>query len=450
MQMAGFLWRGQFLVPEGEEGTWYFAGTWDDNIYFEIDGQQTVLSTTWDAVATGTRELTAGWHDFRIATCDGIGGQGPAAANGWSNVMGLGWTRFAPASGADKNASTYAKFDTSTLKMRPPTNTIVGVRWQRGAGAHVSSTWEVGYEDPVLGSYTNVFAAGDSITNSLRVLNSSSAAIMKSRDNRFLGYFKVDADKAGTWEFKGQYDDTVYLRVDGRKVIENTAWNASKTATVELDAGWHAFDIRVGDGVGGWGPSGMKDDDGCEAGLTAKAPGGRALCFDERNFRIVASIYDIANDAGAGLGGNILLNAGSVLENAATRGYCPIRGRLDGAGTGTLKGRFRMDGGTLVIPGPGSRLAFGTQFQNVDANFLAGLGAIELDLAGKPTFGQVSVCDAYGLTAEDAARIPVTAKIADADAEMVEKYADAFSATVKNGKLVVCNARGGGFVFYLR
>ena len=50
----------------------------------------------------------------------------------------------------------------------------------------------------------------------------------------------------------------------------------------------------------------------------------------------------------------------------------------------------------------------------------------------------------------DAARIPVTAKIADADAEMVEKYADAFSATVKNGKLVVCNARGGGFVFYLR
>ena len=67
-----------------------------------------------------------------------------------------------------------------------------------------------------------------------------------------------------------------------------------------------------------------------------------------------------------------------------------------------------------------------------------------------PTFGQVSVCDAYGLTAEDAAKIPVTAKIADADAEMVEKYADAFSATVKNGKLVVCNARGGGFVFYLR
>ena len=450
MQMAGFLWRGQFLVPEGEEGTWYFAGTWDDNIYFEIDGQQTVLSTTWNAVATGTRELTAGWHDFRIATCDGIGGQGPAAANGWNNAMGLGWTRFAPASGADKNASTYTKFDTSTLKMRPPTNTIVGVRWQRGAGAHDSSTWEVGYEDPVLGSYTNVFAAGDSITNSLRVLNSSSAAVMKSRDNRFLGYFKVDADKAGTWEFKGQYDDTIYLRVDGRKVIANTAWNALKTATVELDAGWHAFDIRVGDGVGGWGPSGMKDDDGCEAGLTAKAPGGRALCFDERNFRIVASIFDIANDAGAGLGGDILLNAGSVLENAATRGYCPIRGRLDGAGTGTLKGRFRMDGGTLVIPGPGSRLAFGTQFQNVDANFLAGLGAIELDLAGKPTFGQVSVCDAYGLTAEDAARIPVTAKIADADAEMVEKYADAFSATVKNGKLVVCNARGGGFVFYLR
>ena len=409
-----------------------------------------MLSTTWNAVATGTRELTAGWHDFRIATCDGIGGQGPAAANGWNNAMGLGWTRFAPASGADKNASTYTKFDTSTLKMRPPTNTIVGVRWQRGAGPYDSSTWEVGYEDPVLGSYTNVFAAGDSITNSLRVLNSSSAAVMKSRDNRFLGYFKVDADKAGTWEFKGQYDDTIYLRVDGRKVIANTSWNALKTATIELDAGWHAFDIRVGDGVGGWGPSGMKDDDGCEAGLTAKAPGGRALCFDERNFRIVASIFDIANDAGAGLGGDILLNAGSVLENAATRGYCPIRGRLDGSGTGTLKGRFRMDGGTLVIPGPGSRLAFGTQFQNVDANFLAGLGAIELDLAGKPTFGQVSVCDAYGLTAEDAARIPVTAKIADADAEMVEKYADAFSATVKNGKLVVCNARGGGFVFYLR
>ena len=66
------------------------------------------------------------------------------------------------------------------------------------------------------------------------------------------------------------------------------------------------------------------------------------------------------------------------------------------------------------------------------------------------TFGQVAVCDADGLTAEDAARIPVTAQIADADAEMVEKSADAFAAPVKNGKLVVCNARGGGFGFYLR
>ncbi|MGN0847352.1 MAG: hypothetical protein ACI4RA_08220, partial [Kiritimatiellia bacterium] len=449
MQNVGLLWRGQFHVAEEETGTWHFGGTFDDNIYFEIDGEEVLTSTSWNGVATGARELDAGWHDFRVAAADGTGGQGPAAANGWSGAMGLGWTRFAPADDdAAKRASTYTKFDPSTLRMRPSRDAFTGARWMRGHGPLNEGTWEK-YEDPLLESYTNIYAALDAITNGIRCINSKAWSDGPSHCARFLGYFKVEDAQAGDWSFKGQYDDRIALRIDGRKVLSTTSWDAAATGTVALDAGWHAFDIRVGDGTGGWGAQ-LKDADGNDAALVATTPGGRATAFDERAFKIAASIFDIAHAAGAGLGGDILLNAGSTLENLGTRGYCPIGGRLLGRGAGTLKGRFRMVGGTLVVPGPGPRVGLETRFANADAQFLAGLGAIELDLAGKPTFSTATICDAYGLTAADAAKIPVTATIAGADDATVEKYADAFSATVKDGKLVVLNARGGGCVIYLR
>ena len=57
---------------------------------------------------------------------------------------------------------------------------------------------------------------------------------------------------------------------------------------------------------------------------------------------------------------------------------------------------------------------------------------------------------AYGLSAEAARQLPVTAEIEGADAATQRKYADAFRASVKNGELVLLNRRGMGMTLVIR
>ena len=146
------------------------------------------------------------------------------------------------------------------------TTGVTGVRWQTGRyqvdTAQIGlATWqEYGYK---------LYAHVDIVTNTLQMINST--AWGNASMSRFSGYFHVDDDKAGDWTFTGQYDDNIVLRVDEEELFMTESWQNRQQKTVALSAGWHAFDIRVGDGTGGVGPSGLTDDSGVAAGLTAKA-----------------------------------------------------------------------------------------------------------------------------------------------------------------------------------
>ena len=64
--------------------------------------------------------------------------------------------------------------------------------------------------------------------------------------------------------------------------------------------------------------------------LKVKAAGSdKTLAFNEVNFRMVATVQELAKDHQAGLDGEIFLAQGSTLSNAAT-GACPILGMLKG------------------------------------------------------------------------------------------------------------------------
>ena len=67
------------------------------------------------------------------------------------------------------------------------------------------------------------------------------------------GAFFVNSDEAGTWSFKGIYDDGIILNIDGKQLFKTTSYQDTKTANVVLAEGWHTFEIRAYDGAGAWG-----------------------------------------------------------------------------------------------------------------------------------------------------------------------------------------------------
>ncbi len=77
-------------------------------------------------------------------------------------------------------------------------------------------------------------------------------------DNTTWGYrgtLVVPAGPDVTWTFGKQFDDNVFLKIDGIELINNTEWNVAKAVTTTLAAGDHTFELRLGQGGGGVGPN---------------------------------------------------------------------------------------------------------------------------------------------------------------------------------------------------
>ena len=110
------------------------------------------------------------------------------------------------------------------------------------------------------------------------------------------GYFYVSEEEAGEWSFKGIYDDGIALWVDGAQLFKTANYQDTKTASVDLDAGWHEFKIRAYDGSGGWGMANC---------LQAKTPiADDYVNFHEKNFQM--NWYGSAMDSNKPLDGVIV------------------------------------------------------------------------------------------------------------------------------------------------
>ena len=110
------------------------------------------------------------------------------------------------------------------------------------------------------------------------------------------GYFYVSEEEVGDWSFKGIYDDGIVLWVDGAQLFKTADWQDTKTASVNLDAGWHEFKIRAYDGSGGWGMANC---------LQAKTPiADDYVNFNEKNFQM--NWYGSAMDSNKPLDGVIV------------------------------------------------------------------------------------------------------------------------------------------------
>ena len=88
-------YEGYFLVPEENAGSWTFTGWYDDYLSLYIDGVNIIHKA--NSSKSGSVQLTAGWHQFRIAVVDGVGNYGGKITDDNGKVCAL---KAKPANGA--------------------------------------------------------------------------------------------------------------------------------------------------------------------------------------------------------------------------------------------------------------------------------------------------------------------------------------------------------------
>ena len=437
-----FCYRGQFYVsPDRADRTWYFAGHYDDTIVLDIDGENVFVNPNFDTQVCGSRVLSGGWHDFRVIAYDGSGGQGPNRGAWGSTGKAVGWTLDASAEGST-DANKYNAFDTTTLPMRICPREeggvyVSGLRVQTGIN-----------DDPTWNSPDALYTNSDFVVSTAAMFNDRSSnkyGTMSQKSARFTGFFLVPEDNAGAWAFTAKNDDRLSLRIDGVQYLATTAHTDQKSATANLTAGWHELEIRVYDGSGGWGGT-LTDDNGVNCALKVKAAGSdKTLAFNEVNFRLVATVQELAKDHQAGLDGEILLAQGSTLSNAAT-GACPILGTLKG--TGTLSGPFAFAGDAncweVADAVATSTTLPAATFASATAETFAGLKSVKVTFDARPkrsTYYLTGVVS--GLAAGDVSAATVTATYG-------EDNPASFTLTVKNGRLAIGNSKPAGITIIVR
>ena len=442
LNSSAFAARGQFYVDEDDAGTWTFAGNFDDQVALWVDGVRVFYNASYNSVATAQAEMTAGWHDFVLVTYDGTGSQGPYVSDWKSNAMCLGWKK---GTSTSKAAADYNRFDTSTLRMRVKKPiTSDGVTVERVAGNYSNID--------TLRARTDWAPLWE--TNTLQNVLNTKIAQQQTSSMRCTGGFLVDEAHEGEWTFYGSWDDRIILTIDGVEVLANTAYNKLATSTAKLTAGWHAFEIRFGDGTGGYGPDAANLNGGY--GLAVMRPGDTAKQpFDERTFTLTTKALVAQLTERPGLGGVTTVGAGATLSNGSPWSganlngrFCPIYGTLKGSGTLAGPYRFTGDDNSWEVTDAGANN--GTlpcvNFSDATPATFAGLKSLSVTFDAKPSRSTYYLTGAItGLTDADIPAATLTVKDAnDGD------YSANFTLTVQNGRLALSNSRPAGTYIFVR
>ena len=431
------LGRGEFYVPEDKVGVWTFVGNYDDKIRLDVDGAQVFKTTAWNAVGKGQVELAAGWHKFTIAVYAG-GAPGGTSMAGFKDRMAVGYL---PSASDSTNGNDYIPFTPGgELQIRPCVNACVW-SWQNG-----NANWD-----------TTENWAHIKCMDSTKFMHTSSdssnandwKSYFSGKASKINGWFKVEPGKEGEWAFRMAYDDYKMVTIDGEELFRKTSeWYSVYEGKKELEAGWHRWEIRFGDGSGGWGPSkynGVFLNDGNT--LSFIEPGSTEnRQWNEDNIKLAATLGDIAVLEPTGIYGDLELGEGATLTSDGTMAM-PIFGALKG--TGTLAGSFAFAGehNSWHVEGVNNNreLASAKFAAPTRATFL-GLKEVKAEFDAKP------VCSDYFLTDTEVPDL-VEADLADVKATVTagnKDYSSSFSVGIVRGRLALKNRTPGGLTVFVR
>ena len=152
-----------------------------------------------------------------------------------------------------------------------------------------------------------------------------------------------------TWAFAEQFDDSVLLKIDGNTVLNDGSWNNPTSASVNLSAGAHSFEVRFGQGGGGVGPnSGWNIGFGVNfSGVVSTNPADYIALVDPGD----GSLLQFSDD-----GGIDYAIANAAVLNVTTEIFvkqfgADMQGNISGAG-----GLTKTGNGRLTISGTNSYL----------------------------------------------------------------------------------------------
>ncbi|MGN0846579.1 MAG: hypothetical protein ACI4RA_04250, partial [Kiritimatiellia bacterium] len=117
-----------YVEPE-EAGEWELEGIYDDRISLRIDGVTVFENTKWNTPVSGTAQVAAGWHTFKVTVAD-CGGDWS-----WNGVPGYGAALYV------KRPSDAAKvpFDERSIRMTAAPYGFIGGELNVGAGATLTN-----------------------------------------------------------------------------------------------------------------------------------------------------------------------------------------------------------------------------------------------------------------------------------------------------------------------
>ena len=211
------------------------------------------------------------------------------------------------------------------------------------------------------------------------------------------GYFF--APQSGTYSFGKNFDDWGYLKLDDTVVIDNNTWNTELTTTLDLTQGWHAIDLRFGQGGGGVGGNAFNG-----FGIAWMAPGGSTwLQFADPGD---ASVLKVGGGTLLPTATNVAIASGATLDlNSASQ---MIAGLSDYAGNGGTVTNSGAADSTLTL-NVGADSSFSGQITDGATNTVALVktGSAVQTLSGTNTY--------TGTTTVSGGTLNLTGSIASSD-----------------------------------
>ena len=179
---------------------------------------------------------------------------------------------------------------------------------------------------------------------------------------------------AAPWTFAENFDDYASLKINGVTVLNDGAWNSPTLGTVNMIAGLNSFELRLGQGGGGVGPSNQ-----------SWFTGGLGLGVDTQGRGAQVAGNYIALPVDSGNGSAFITGGANNIANAVTlTGNATINVGYNAGGTGTARvgslavgsNTLRLSGGAPSVAITSGATALGNATFNVDANVSFTTGAL--------------------------------------------------------------------------
>ena len=269
-----------------------------------------------------------------------------------------------------------------------------------GAGSFAAYTNQAGLSEGLVAIGTNSF---DNNPNhkvphsetqlSLIRANSTQAGTALFPDNSTVGYsglFNVtpaaETATGGIFTFAENFDDSVYLAIDGQQILNDTAWNTTTMGTAALSIGLHKFELRLGQGGGGVGPPGGTNGGVLNTGL------GVAYSLDGGASFI--PIEDTGNgqllQTGSGpASGALPMNTPVIMSSNTTldvNGFGLVIGSIADAAGATNHAVTLGNNGSLTVGNLNTSTLFSGVISDTNNGKLVKVGTGTLTLSGNNTF----------------------------------------------------------------